>query len=102
MYFSKYLNNGETFFASILLSILTCAKISSEDQVKVVSDETSLNGKIYASPTVPPTESPLLVPLLPLRIGILIGRLTPSSDSATEEKREERREKREERRDAKR
>ena len=55
--------------------------------MKVFSDETSLNGEIYASPAVSPPESPLplpLLPLLPLRIGILIGRLPPSSDAAAE------------------
>ena len=61
----KYLNHRQKFFASVLPSILTCSKISSEIRVKVFPDETPLNGKIYASPTVAPLESHLLVPLPP-------------------------------------
>ena len=83
----KYLNHGHKFFASVLPSILPCAQISSEVQVKVFLDETSLNGKIYVSPTVAPSESPLpiaLAPLLPHRIGIVIGLLPPLSDAAAE------------------
>ena len=89
-----YLNHGQKVFASILPSILPCAQISSEAQVKLFSDETSLNGEIYASSTVPPLESPLpvLLPSLPpLGIDIVILRLPPSSDTAAEAKREERR-----------
>ena len=65
---------------------LLYAQISSEVRVKVFSDETLLNGEVYAYLTVPPPESPLLLPLpplLPLCIRILIGRLPPSSDAAT-------------------
>ena len=72
----KYLNHGQKFFASVLTHILPCAQISSEVWVKVFSDETSLNGEIYASQTVPPPESSLpvpLPPLPPLRIMIVIG-----------------------------
>ena len=69
----KYLNHGQKFFASVLPSILPCAQISSKVRVKVFSDETSLNGEIYASPTVSPPESPLSVPLPPLTpLGIVI------------------------------
>ena len=87
MSLSKYLNHRQKIYASVLPSILPCAQISSEIQVKVFSDETSLNGKIYASPTVPPPESPLPVPLpliLPLRIEIVIRQI-PSSSYATAE-----------------
>ena len=81
---SKYLNHRQKFFASILPSILPCAQISSEDQEKVFSDETLLNGDIYTSLTVPPSESPLpilLSPILPLDIGIVIRWLPPTSDA---------------------
>ena len=53
--------------------------------MKVFSDETSLNGEIYASLTIAPPESHipvLLPPITPHRIGILIGRLPPLSDAA--------------------
>ena len=81
----KYLNHRQKFIASVLPSILPCAKISSEVWVKVFSDEISPNGEVYASLTVAPPESPLPVPLpprLPLRIRIMIVRLPPSSDAA--------------------
>ena len=83
----KYLNHRQEFFVSVVPSILPCEQISSEIWVKVFSDETSLNGEIYASPTVAPPESPLpilLPPLLPHGIGIVIGGLPPSSDAAAE------------------
>ena len=82
----KYLNHRQKFLHRFTLAI-TLAQISSEVQVKVFSDETSLNGEIYASPTVPPPESPLpvpLPPLPPLGIGMVIGRIPPSSDAAAE------------------
>ena len=78
----KYLNHRQKFFALVLPSLLPCAQISSEVRVKVFSAETSLDGEIYASPTVAPPESPLPVPLPSL--GIVIGRLPPSSDAAAE------------------
>ena len=81
----KYLNHRKKFFASVLPSILPCAQISSEVRVKVFSDKTSLNGKIYASPIVAPPESPLLVlmpPLPPHRIEIVIRRLPTFLDAA--------------------
>ena len=71
----KYLNHRKKLFAFILPSILPCAKISSEVQVKVFSDETSLNGEIYLSPNVAQPESSipvLLPPLPPHGIGIVI------------------------------
>ena len=55
--------------------------------MNLLSDETSLNGKIYESPAVPPLESSLPVPLPPLPslgTGIVIGRLLSSSDATAE------------------
>ena len=76
----KYSNHRHKYFASVLPSILPCAKISSEVQVKIFSDETLPNGEIYASPTVAPPESPLPVlmpPFTPHMIRIVIRRLPP-------------------------
>ena len=80
----KYLNNRNLFFAYVLPSILPCAQISSESQVKVFPDETLLIGEIYAFPTVAPPESPIPAPLPlfpPHGIRIVIGRLPPFLDA---------------------
>ena len=79
MSLSKYLSHRQKPL------VLPCAKISSEVQVKIFSNETFLNGEIYVSSTVSPPESHLLVRLphiLPLVIGVVIGWLPPLLDSS--------------------